>query len=208
MQVLDVGLTGGIGCGKSLALSIFKALGCQTLNADVMYHDLIQPGRPLQKKLVKEFGGEILDESGAIDRKKLGAIVFADPTRREQLNKLAHPAVVKEQKRLKKEIRKQLKRENIEQAVIVTDAALMIEAGTYKNYDKVIVVACEPENQKQRIMARNGYSEEEATRRIESQMPVSEKVKYADYVIHNDAGPQELIKEVETVLAKLYESMV
>ena len=208
MKVLDVGLTGGIGCGKSLALSIFKALGCPTLDSDVIYHNLIQPGKPLYAKLVKSFGEEILDDDDAINRKKLATIVFADEEKRQLLNKLAHPAVIKEQKRIKKEIRKQLKRENIEQAVIITDAALMIEAGTYKNYDAVIVVACEPETQLRRIMARDGLEETEAQRRIDAQMPVTEKVKYADYVIRNDAGPQELIKEAETVLAKLFDSMV
>ena len=208
MKVLDVGLTGGIGCGKSIALSIFKALGCPTLDSDVIYHDLIQPGKPLHAKLIKTFGDEISDADGVIDRQKLGAVIFADEEKRQLLNSLAHPAVVKEQKRLKKEIRQQLKRENVEQAVVVTDAALMIEAGTYKNYDALVVVACEAETQLRRVMNRDGLSESEARRRIEAQMPIADKVKYADYVVRNDAGPQELIKEVETVLAALFDSMV
>ena len=92
--------------------------------------------------------------------------------------------------------------------MIITDAALMIEAGTYKNYDALIVVACEPETQLHRIMKRDGLEEPEAQCRIDAQMPAVEKVKYADYVIRNDAGPQELIKEVEAVLAALFDSMV
>lgn len=208
MKVLDVGLTGGIGCGKSLALSIFRALGCPTLDADDIYHDLIQTGKPLYTRLVRAFGTGILGSDDAIDRKKLAAVVFADSEKRERLNELAHPAVIEEQKRRKKEIRKQLKRENVSHAVIVTDAALMIEAGTCKNYDAVVVVACEPETQLRRIMERDGLSEADARRRIDAQMPVAEKVKYADYVIRNDAGPRELITQVETVLAALFDSMV
>ena len=204
---LDIGLTGGIACGRSLALSIFKALGCSVLDADEIYHDLIVSGKPLHKKLVKVFGDAILDENKEIKRDFLAEMVFNDEAARKKLNSIAHPAVVKEQRRLKKIIRKELKQEKVEEALIVTDAALMIESGTYKNYDKVIVVASESEIQLQRLMKRNSISEEEARKRIISQMPVSEKIKYADYVIFNNGTAEELVREVESVHAQIFEEL-
>lgn len=204
-KYLDVGLTGAIACGKSLVLSIFKALGCPVLDADRIYHDLIAPGMPLNRELVKEFGSGIQTADGSIDRGALGRIVFNDAAARERLNRLTHPAVVHEQKKLKDEIRKNLKKQGIDQAVIVTDAALMIEAGTYRSYDKIVVVACETEIQVRRLMARGTLDEAEARRRIAAQMSSVEKTKFADYVIANNGAAHELIRAVETVYAKLCE---
>lgn len=206
-KVLDVGLTGGIACGKSLVLSIFKAVGCLTLDADAVYHDLIKSGKPLYDKLVKQFGKTILDADGEIDRRSLGKIVFGDSQMREKLNNIAHPDVVNEQERIKKEFRKKLKKQNIDEAVIITDAALMIEAGTYKRYDKLVVVTCSPEIQIRRLMERSNIDEEEAQRRIASQMPLEEKAALADYVIENNAGPEQLIRRVEEIHHLLLEDV-
>ena len=204
---LDVGLTGGIACGKSLVLSIFKALGCSVLDADKIYHGLIEHGKPLYKKLVREFGEGILNEEKDIDRSALGKVVFNDDEKRRKLNQITHPAVIKEQRKLKKQIRKKLKAQKVEEALIITDAALMIEAGTYKNYDKVIVVASSPEVQIQRLVARENVTEEEAKRRIDSQMSVEKKTEFADFVIDNNGTSEELIRNVEVVHAAIFESL-
>lgn len=191
---LDVGLTGGICCGKSTALRLFAHLGCFTLDSDTIYHDLIQIGRPLYKKLADWLGEGILDGRKRIDRVILGEIVFNDDEALEQLNALAHPMIVEEQDRRKVEI----KSENAS-GIIITDAALMIEAGTYKRYEKVIVVSCDKDIQIRRLMHRAALDEKAAENRIDSQMPAEEKLKYADYKIINNESLEALKRQVEEV---------
>jgi dephospho-CoA kinase len=204
-KYLDVGLTGGIACGKSLVLEIFQSLGCHTFDADAIYHDLISAGRALHNKLVREFGERILTPSGEIDRSALGKIVFNDAKAMEQLNGIAHPAVVKEQNRLKKNIIKKLKKQGIDQAVLMTSAALMIEAGTYTRYDRIVVVSCKPEVQTTRLVNSRSLSVQEAQKRLASQMPVVEKETFADYVIENNGTVESLIRRVEEVYHLLTE---
>jgi len=178
---LDVGLTGGISCGKSVALRLFAALDCFTLDADAIYHKLIMPGRPIYNRLVEEFGPSIVDGRKRIDRVVLGEIVFSDPDALARLNAVSHPLVVEEEE------------------LIITDAALMIEAGTHKRYDKVVVVSCSPDLQVERLMRRAAIDEEAARRRIAAQMPIEEKRRFADYVINNDESIEALKREVEEV---------
>jgi dephospho-CoA kinase len=206
-KFLNVGLTGAIACGKSLALSIFKAMGCPVMDADQIYHELVQPGEKLLQKLVKEFGEEILQEDGSLNRDALRKIITEKPAARGKLNRIAHPAVIKEQNRRRKEIKKDLKSKDIDQAVIITDAALMIESGNYKNFDKVVVIACRPENQLQRLMAREAITEEEAKARMALQMTSKEKEAYADYIVDNNGTSEELIRNVEQVLSHLFEDV-
>lgn len=206
-KYLNVGLTGAIACGKSLALNIFKALGCPVMDADKIYHELVAPGKPLLKKLVKEFGQEILAEDGELDRKELRELIISDPSAKEKLDKIAHPAVIREQKNRRKEIIKSMKKKQIDEAVIITDAALMIESGNYKTYDKVVVIACENEIQKNRLMQREAISVEEAEKRINLQMTSKEKESFADYIVENNGSSQELVRNVETVLSQLFEDI-
>ena len=133
--------------------------------------------------VVKEFGIRIIGADQAIDRRILGEIVFNDPQARARLNSLVHPAVIARQREWLKEVEAQ-----DPGGVAIVDAALMIEAGTYRNYDKLIVVICEPEIQKQRLRARSGLSEDQIEARIRSQMPMEEKAKYANYIIETSGS--------------------
>lgn len=189
---LDVGLTGGICCGKSTVLRLFATLGYFTLDADEIYHKLIERGAPIYWKLIEWLGDDILDGRKRIDRVRLGEIVFNSLEALRQLNAIAHPLVVDDQERLKAEIKA---RES--GGIIITDAALMIEAGTFKHYDKLIVVYCDPDQQLDRLMRRAGLGRERALERIGSQMPIDEKLEYADYVIRNTDSIEALKRQVE-----------
>ena len=198
--MLRVGLTGGIGTGKSTVGTIFVELGCHLIDADHVTHQLFRPGEPVYKGVVQAFGEHILASDHTINRKVLGEIVFNDPEARAKLNGIVHPAVIQHQRDWMKEM--EAKDPN---GVSIVDAALMIEVGTYKNYDKVIVVTCKPEVQKQRLRARSSLSEEQIESRIRSQMPLEEKVKYADFVIDNSGGFSSTRTQVEDVNSKLRE---
>ena len=191
---LDVGLTGGICCGKSVVLRMFAALECHTLDADKIYHKLIERGGAIYDKLIERFGEQIMDGRWRVDRVLLGEIVFNDPQAMADLNAIAHPLVIEEQERLKARIRAEH-----EGGIIFTDAALMIESGSYKRYDKVVVVHCSAELQLERLMWRAGIDEAEARKRINAQMPLQEKLKHADYAIRNDESIEALKREVEEV---------
>lgn len=202
-RFVDAGLTGGIATGKSLVASIFQALGAAVIDADKVYHELTAPGEKLHRKIVKTFGPAILAADESIDRKRLAEVVFSDESNRQKLNKLAHPAVIRERKRRAKEVKKAWKKEGRDQGVIITEAALLVEAGTYSQFDSVIIVTCEPEIQLRRLMERDGISREKAQARIASQMPLEEKEAFADHLIHNNGSSRELIRSVEEVYARL-----
>ena len=176
--MLRVGLTGSIAVGKSFVASVFSELGCHVLDADQTAREVVMPGTPGLNALVQEFGREILNEDGTLDRKALGAIVFADEQKRQRLNYLLHPFIIARQD----EILNDWERED-PRGIGIVDAALMIESGGYKRFDKLIVVHCRPEVQLERLMLRDKLSQAEAQRRIDSQMPQEEKQKFADYLI-------------------------
>ena len=186
--MLRVGLTGGIATGKSSVGQMFVELGCHLIDSDRITHELLQPGQEVHAAIVREFGNRILAPDGTIDRRILGQIVFKeDPEARARLNGLVHPAVIRRQQEWLREMEMQ-----DAQGIAIVDAALMIEVGTYKNYDKVIVVTCPPEIQKQRLRRRSPLPDDEIKARIEAQMPLEEKVKYADFVI-DTSGPMEVV---------------
>src|SRR5438105_774537 len=166
--MLKVGLTGGIATGKSHVVARLRELGCEVLDADLIAHQVIEPGQPAYDEIVSEFGREILAENSAIDRARLGAVVFANPERRQRLNAIVHPRVLAAQERWLAEVVAR----NPE-AIAVVDAALLIEAGAHRRFDKVVVVFCEPHLQLARLMARNQLSREDALARIEAQMPTA-----------------------------------
>src|SRR5262249_52043075 len=168
--MLRVGLTGGIATGKSTVGAMFVELGCRLIDSDRITHQLFEPGQAVHAAVVKEFGERILAADGTIDRRILGGIVFGDAEARCRLNSIVHPAVVKRHQ----EWLTQVEAED-PQAIAIVDAALMIEAGTYRNYDKVIVVTCSPEIQRQRLRARSTLTEAEIESRIGAQMPMEEK---------------------------------
>ena len=187
--MLKVGLTGSIAVGKSFVLGVLKELGCHVLDADEVAREVVKPGTAGLRAVVEAFGDEILRADGTLDRSKLGSIVFTDENKRRQINSILHPFIITAQD---EELRR-LERED-PQSIAVVDAALMIESGGYKRFDKLIVVHCDPEIQLQRLMKRDKLSREDAERRINSQMPQEEKKRYADFLI-DTSGPFESTRQ-------------
>jgi dephospho-CoA kinase len=181
--MLRVGLTGSIGVGKSFVASIFAELGCHVLDADLTAREVVMPGTPGLNAIVEEFGADVLNTDGTLDRKRLGALIFADENRRQRLNYILHPFIIARQD----EILREWERED-PKGIGIVDAALMIESGGYKRFDKLIVVHCRPEVQLERLMLRDKLSRDEAQRRIASQMSQEEKQKFADYLIDTSDG--------------------
>lgn len=176
--MLKVGLTGSIAVGKSYVVSVLAELGCVTFDADKVAHSVMKPGRPAYEDIAREFGGGVLAPDGSIDRQKLGAVVFADEARRLRLNEIVHPRVKEEQDRLLAEAEARDR-----DGIAVIDAALLIESGGYRRFDKLIVVYCDRETQIERLMRRNMITREDAERRVAAQMSSEEKLRYADYRI-------------------------
>src|ERR1700752_25721 len=181
--MLRVGLTGSIGVGKSFVASVFVELGCRLLDADQTAREVVMPGTPGLKALTEAFGEEILNPDGTLNRKHLGSVVFGDESQRQRLNHILHPFIIARQD----EILNGWEAEN-PNGIGIVDAALMIESGGYRRFDKLIVVHCRPEVQLERLMLRDKRSREEALRRINSQMSQEEKQKFADYLIDTSDG--------------------
>jgi dephospho-CoA kinase len=181
--MLKVGLTGSIAVGKSYVVSVLAELGCVTFDADKVAHSVMEPGRPAYEDIVREFGDRVLATDGSIDRGNLGQIVFANEARRIRLNEIVHPRVIEEQNRLLQEA----EAKNPD-GITVIDAALMIESGGYKRFEKLIVVYCDRETQIERLMRRNQITRLDAEARIAAQMSSIEKRKYADYEIDTTGG--------------------
>ena len=181
--MLRVGLTGSIGVGKSFVVSIFAELGCHVIDADLTAREVVMPGTPGLKALTESFGTEILNADGTLDRKRLGAQIFTDENQRQRLNHILHPFIIARQDEILRNWEAQ-----DPNGIGIVDAALMIESGGYKRFDKLIVVHCRPEVQLERLMLRDKLSRAEAERRINSQMPQEEKQKFADYLIDTSDG--------------------
>jgi dephospho-CoA kinase len=197
--MLKVGLTGSIAVGKSYVLSILRELGCVTFDADLIAHSVMEPGHAAYKDIVREFGREVLAVDGSIDRAKLGPIVFADRGRRERLNQIVHPRVIEEQNRLLGEA--EAANPN---AIVVVDAALMIESGGYKRFDRIVVVYCDRETQIERLMRRNQITREDAELRVSAQMSSEEKRRYADYEVNTSGTIEETRQRVIEIYSALH----
>jgi dephospho-CoA kinase len=196
--MLKVGLTGSIAVGKSFVLGVLAELGCRALDADATARNVVAPGTPGLDAVVKAFGNQILKEDGALDRVRLGKIVFADEEKRQLLNSILHPFIIAAQD-------DQIRRWEQEDSngIAVVDAALMIESGGYRRFDKLIVVHCRPEVQLQRLISREGLSPEDASLRIAAQMPQEEKKKYADFLIDSSEGFEDTRQKTEAVFQEL-----
>ncbi len=188
---LLVGLTGGMGSGKSLAASYFKALGAQMIDADRISRELVAPGKPAWKEIIEEFGSNVLNPDQTLNRKQIAAIVFNDESKRKKLEDIIHPRVIVEERRLYEKYRQKNSR-----VLAVIDAALLIESGNYKNVDKVVVVQCGKEEQIRRVMERDGTARSEVEKRLNSQMPLEEKVGFGDYILRNDDTRESLKSQV------------
>ena len=183
ITMLRVGLTGSIAVGKSFVTSVFAELGCRVLDADKTAREVVMPGAAGLEAVVQDFGKEILASDGTLDRARMASIVFADKEKRVRLNYVLHPFIIARQD----EILNEWERED-PNGIAIVDAALMIESGGYKRFDKLIVVHCRPEVQLERLMLRDKLTLAEAQQRIASQMPQEEKQRYADYLIDTSDG--------------------
>ena len=186
--MLVVGLTGNIGCGKSSLSDIFRAEGIKIIDADIIARQIYDDEK-LLRKVYETFGNDIKNEDGSLNRKALGRIVFSDDEKLIQLNKLTHPVI---RQKVSDEI-DEYKSKN--EAIVILDAALLVESDYLNFIDKLLVVTCKENIQIERIIARDNCSIEEALGRIKSQMSQENKVKYADYVIDNSATLSELRKK-------------
>jgi len=195
--MLKMGLTGGIASGKSAVAAMLREMGFPVLEADVVAHKLIEPGQPAHDEVVREFGAELADAAGLIDRGKLGAVVFADAGKLARLNRIIHPLVEGIIFRQFEE----WQRNGLRDAGFV-EAALLVEAGIAPKLDGLVVAYCSPEQQVERLRAR-GMSEVEAKRRLAAQLPVEEKLRYATETINCSGSLEETRAQVRALAAKL-----
>jgi len=182
--MFKIGLTGGICSGKTFALNVFKELGCYTLRADDIAKKIIfLPDSEFVEKIIKVFGEDIYDEKKGIKKDKFAKILFEDIEKRNFINKIVHPRVLKEQNMIFKDLA-----ETEIYDFFIYESALLVESGNYKNFDKTIVVYTNSEEQYKRLMERDKISHEDAEKRIKSQFPLSEKLKIANYIIDTTGG--------------------
>lgn len=196
--MISVGLTGSIAVGKTFVCNVLRELGCYVLDADLTAREVVEKGSPVLGELVETFGGSILLPDGSLDRKRLGSIVFGDKEKLASLNSIVHPPVIARQTEWLREVEAK-----DADAIAVIDAALMIESGNYKRFDKLIVVWCEPDIQFARLKKRDKLSDEEARRRIASQMPQDEKKEFADILIDTSGTPEDTRRRTTEVFREL-----
>lgn len=192
--MLKVGLTGGLACGKTFVGQALADLGCHLIQADELGHEILLPGGEAYADVVREFGPGILNEDGTIDRKRLAAEVFAKPERLEALNLLVHPHVFRRERELIDRFAKADPR-----GIVVVEAAILIETGTFKNYDRLILVECEEQQQVARALKRDHNDRADVLARIRRQMPLDEKRKFAHYVIDTSGSKEDTLRRVREV---------
>lgn len=196
--MLIVGLTGGIASGKSLVTRVLRDLGAHVIDADKIVHDLLSTGQDACREVVHHFGVAVQLPDGSIDRRKLGDIIFNHPEERAWLNQCIHPRVFEAYNHQVRHIS-----ERQPDALVVMDAALLIETGYHKHMDKLIVVYASQTDQVKRLMERDHFTLEQAMARISSQMPLDEKRTYADFVIENTGTREETEQQTRSIFAKL-----
>ncbi len=203
--MLKIGLTGGIASGKSVVGEMLVGLGAHLVQADTIAHQLMQPGETVYWEVIDKFGRDILDKDGRVNRAKLAEAAFGGsgkPSRIQELNQIVHPAVIQRQEQWMENVGR-----GDPHAIAVVEAALMLEAGVGKRFDRLVVVTCRPEQRIQRWANRVHVDEEaarrEVTRRMAAQLPDEEKVKAADYVIDNSGSLDATREQVEKLFQKL-----
>ncbi len=205
--MLKVGLTGGIASGKSVVGEMFVALGAHLIQADAISHELMQPGENVYREVVQHFGSGILNPDGTVNRARLAEAAFGasgtnQPSRIQELNQIVHPAVIRRQEEWMAEVGRGNPR-----AIAMVEAALILEAGAAKDFDRLVVVSCHPEQRIQRWAARVGVDEEtarhEVARRMAAQFPDEDKIKAADYVIDNSGSLDETQERVGQIYTRL-----
>ena len=198
-RFLLVGLTGGIATGKSTVNTMLASPSVRVVDADALAREVVEPGTPAYQQIVAEFGKEVLQPDGRLDRTRLGEVVFADTAKRKRLEAITHPAI----RARFQQIMADLERANFD-GILIWDASLLIESGGMKNMDRVVVVTTDAATQLRRLMARDGSTEEAARARTASQMPLPVKARYGDYVIDN-SGPRE---QTEARVREVYRSLL
>ena len=196
--MLKVGLTGGLASGKSFVGECLVKLGCHLIQADQLGHEVLAPTGEAYAKVVEFFGTGILDSDGSVNRKKLAAEVFTNPERLAILNSLVHPPVQKRAQELADGYANTDPR-----AIVVLEAAILIETGSHQRFDRLILVVCSEEQQIERAMRRDHSNREQARARLDRQMPLTQKRIYADYVIDNSGTREETARQTQAV----YESL-
>ena len=190
MSVL-VGLTGCMGAGKSLAASFFLEQGAYIIDADEICRQLVKPGKPAWKEIFDTFGSEYFNPDDSLKRKELAALIFENNNKRIALEEILHHRVIDEE-----QVRYHSYQKINPNAVVIIDAALLIESGNHKTTDRVIVIRSNEELQIQRVIKRSAESRESIKKRLEQQMPLEEKLKYADYILYNESDQKYLKKQV------------
>jgi dephospho-CoA kinase len=196
--MLVVGLTGGIASGKTTVARMLKKMGARIIDADALSREAMVPHARCWKQVVESFGEAILRSDRTIDRKKLAAQIFSHPAKRMLLNRIVHPWI---RKRIQEMITR-IARED-PSALVIIDAALLIETGMYKDYDKLVVVAADEGAQLARLVRRNHLSRKDARSRIRAQLPLGRKKKFADYVISNQDSLEHTRRQVRALLQEL-----
>jgi dephospho-CoA kinase len=209
--LLKVGLTGGIASGKSVVGEMLVSLGAHLIEADHIAHELMLPGQPVYNEVVRHFGGAILNSDGSINRAKLAESAFGGskagvPSRVQELNRIVHPAVVRRQEEWMEETGRRHPND-----IVIVEAALILEAGAAKSFDRLVVVTCSDEQRVARFAARQKIgldaARKEVLRRMAAQIPEATKVKAADYVIDNSGSIEHTREQVHQLWEKLHSQL-
>jgi dephospho-CoA kinase len=201
-RFLLVGLTGGIATGKSTVNAMLAGPSVRVVDADALAREVVEPGTPALAQIVAEFGKEVLQPDGRLDRARLGEIVFPDPGKRKRLEAITHPAIRRRFERIMADL---------EQAgfdgLLIWDAALLVESGGTKDMDRVVIVTTDPDTQLRRLVERDGCTEDAARARIGSQMPLAIKARYGDYIIDNSGTREQTDARVREVYRSLLQDL-
>ncbi|HWC98460.1 MAG TPA: dephospho-CoA kinase [Candidatus Sulfopaludibacter sp.] len=196
--MLRVGLTGGLACGKTFVGEALAGFGCLLIQADLLGREALEPGADVYSRVVREFGETIVGSDGQIDRPALARLVFADPEKLARLNALVHPYVVGREDELIGEFTAREPR-----GIAVVEAAILIETGSYKRFDKIVLVTCREEQQVERALRRPGAQEADVRARLSRQMALAEKLKFADFVIDTSAEKGDTLRQTCAVYEAL-----
>lgn len=197
MSLKWIGLTGGIATGKSTVADLFRQNGFAVIDADTIAHQALVASSPVFASLIAEFGSDIIDTHGNIDRGRLGEKIFKNPPARLKLDSLVHPFVRQQVAQQKQKL--------VQQGIKVAiyDVPLLFEKNMQKDFDKIVVVACRPDLQKARLIKRNSLTQDQAEQRISAQLPIDQKTKQADFVIENNSSLEELKNQTQKVISQL-----
>ncbi|MBV8821067.1 MAG: dephospho-CoA kinase [Acidobacteriaceae bacterium] len=192
--MLRVGLTGGLASGKSFVGRSLASMGAHLIQADEIGHEVLDRHGSAYPAVVEQFGAGVLDTGGNIDRRKLAAVVFNDSDKLQRLTGIVHPAVLKREQEMMDEIAR-----TDPQGIAVVEAAILVETGSYRKYDRLILVVCSPEQQMERAMHRDSYTREEVTARLQRQLPLEEKKRLAHYIIDTSGTKENTVEQTRAV---------